>query len=562
MREICNSRTYQLSIQTNKWNETDEINFSHAKARRLPAEVLYDSVYAVTGATPNIPGAGKGVRASQLYDAKQDLKSGFLANLGRPVRESACECERSDEMQMSAVMAFLSGPAIADAIGAEKSELVHLVKKHTDDRKLVEEIYYRVLNRAPKSAEVEAALASLKEIGTDHATLIKRLSRAEADWVAKKSELETARFKEIAKAQAAIDEYLPIHLANKRKAEAEQRARIVAAAKAVQARTAELPKLTEEFVNKIKPSSFWTKWRVLPVSSVTASDKSKVEKLPDGSIRSAGGNKSRNLDFLLTSDLKNQKITGLMIESIPDETFGGFGAGLNNNGNFVISEVQSRWNTKADPKKVMPLAFSDAKADYNQKGFSVKNVFNGKVDRADKGWALAGSNLQAPHRAMLKYKKPFNGDQKGSQLVVGILCRYGGGEYPIGRFRIWYTSDVDPLLEGIPAHIGEIVTIAPQVRTPEQKKILAEYVRDNDEDYLKKKFEHLKQQRPLPSDPKLIALQNALKIAQAPVQEALVIKQLRQDMNYSNQQIANRRLTAAQDLTWALINNPSFLFNR
>jgi len=44
MRIICQSRTYQLSLDTNKWNEDDTINYSHAKARRLPAEVLFDSV--------------------------------------------------------------------------------------------------------------------------------------------------------------------------------------------------------------------------------------------------------------------------------------------------------------------------------------------------------------------------------------------------------------------------------------------------------------------------------------------------------------------------------------
>ena len=30
----------------------------------------------------------------------------------------------------------------------------------------------------------------------------------------------------------------------------------------------------------------------------------------------------------------------------------------------------------------------------------------------------------------------------------------------------------------------------------------------------------------------------------------------------SKKQLENRRLTATQDLTWALINSPSFLFNR
>ena len=86
IREICNSRTYQLSIETNPFNDDDAINYSHAKARRLPAEALYDAVHAVTGSTPNIPGARPGMRAAELADAALDTESGFLANLGRPSR--------------------------------------------------------------------------------------------------------------------------------------------------------------------------------------------------------------------------------------------------------------------------------------------------------------------------------------------------------------------------------------------------------------------------------------------------------------------------------------------
>jgi len=44
--------TYQLSIRPNKWNEDDKVNYSHALARRLPAETLFDSVFRVTGSTP------------------------------------------------------------------------------------------------------------------------------------------------------------------------------------------------------------------------------------------------------------------------------------------------------------------------------------------------------------------------------------------------------------------------------------------------------------------------------------------------------------------------------
>ena len=562
MREICNSRTYQLSIETNQWNEGDEINFSHAKARRLPAEVIFDAVYAMTGSTPNIPGAGRGVRASQLPDAKLDLKSGFLANLGRPVRESACECERSDELQMSAVMAILSGPAVANAVGDANNHLASLVKSLPDDRALVEEIYLRALSRFPKPGEVKVALSNFAEIAKDHEKLVERLAKAEANWIPRKSELEIQRIRRIAKAKADLESYLPVYQANKKKAEADQKARIAAAAKALQERQAELPKLTDELIGGLKPSNLWTKWNVLPVTAVTASDKSKVEKLPDGSVRSAGGFKPRNLDYLVTADLKNQKITGIMIEAIPDETFGGFGPGLNPNGNFVVTEVQARWHSKANLKKQMPLAFSDAKTDFNQQGFDVKNVFNGKLDRSVKGWAIGGANHQEPHRAMLKFKTPFAGDAKGAQLVLGILCRYGGGDYPLGRFRIWYTSDPNPLEEGLPAQIAQIVTVAPELRSAEQKKALFRYVSENDAELLKRKFAHLKEQRPLPGDSKLAALQAVVKTAEAPVPDPRALRQLRQDMSYSNEQFANRRLTAAQDLTWALVNSPSFLFNR
>ena len=64
MRLICKSRTYQLSVDTNKWNDDDKINYSHAMARRLPAEVLLDAVYRVTGSISKFPGVAAGTRAA------------------------------------------------------------------------------------------------------------------------------------------------------------------------------------------------------------------------------------------------------------------------------------------------------------------------------------------------------------------------------------------------------------------------------------------------------------------------------------------------------------------
>ena len=69
LRTICNSRTYQLSVATNPLNEDDALNYSHALPRRLPAEVIYDAVHAVTGAVSAIPGMPKGTRAAAMTDS-------------------------------------------------------------------------------------------------------------------------------------------------------------------------------------------------------------------------------------------------------------------------------------------------------------------------------------------------------------------------------------------------------------------------------------------------------------------------------------------------------------
>src|SRR5436305_13153826 len=97
---ICKSRVYQQSITTNRWNQDDEINYSHALARRLPAEVLFDAIHRATGSVSNLPGLPPGARAAQLLDSNVQLPGGFLQQFGKPPRESACECERSTTLML------------------------------------------------------------------------------------------------------------------------------------------------------------------------------------------------------------------------------------------------------------------------------------------------------------------------------------------------------------------------------------------------------------------------------------------------------------------------------
>ncbi len=100
-REICNSRTYQLSWQPTESNRLDERNFSRAVPRRIQAEVAYDAlVQATAGMSQNagyltnlkqrataIPGSAQG-RGGNNY---------ALTIFGKSARENNCDCERSNE---------------------------------------------------------------------------------------------------------------------------------------------------------------------------------------------------------------------------------------------------------------------------------------------------------------------------------------------------------------------------------------------------------------------------------------------------------------------------------
>ena len=155
MRTICTSRTYQLSILKNKWNEDDAINFSHAIPRRLSAEQLLDAIAVATGHRPNFNGLPTGMRAVELPDGAM-MGNDFLTLFGRPKRQSACECERSSNITLSHAMSLINGEMIGEAVTAPDNRLKRIVDKETDNRKVVEEVYLSGLGRTPNEKEFEA----------------------------------------------------------------------------------------------------------------------------------------------------------------------------------------------------------------------------------------------------------------------------------------------------------------------------------------------------------------------------------------------------------------------
>jgi hypothetical protein len=151
VRNIVTSHTYQRSFRTNKWNEDDATNYSHANPRRLAAEQLYDAIMIATGAPFAIPGAPAGFRSAQLPDPK--IKVGFLDMFGRPPRESPCECERSSTVSLGQTLNLVNGPTIGNAIAHPQGLIARSIKAKLPPAKLIEEVYLSVINRPPSAEE-------------------------------------------------------------------------------------------------------------------------------------------------------------------------------------------------------------------------------------------------------------------------------------------------------------------------------------------------------------------------------------------------------------------------
>lgn len=154
IRVITSSRTYQLETTPSPMNERDEQNYSRALFKRLDAEVRFDMICQVTGTTEKFKGVPAGYRAIQLWDSQ--VPHYFLSLFGRPVRATACECERATQPSVAQVLHVLNSPQIQEKLSSEAGRLAILEGTIADDEKLIDEIYLMFYSRFPTAEEQQS----------------------------------------------------------------------------------------------------------------------------------------------------------------------------------------------------------------------------------------------------------------------------------------------------------------------------------------------------------------------------------------------------------------------
>lgn len=157
-REICTSRTYQRSTETDETNARDESNFSRATLRRIRAEVLLDCICQITEAPEKLPGLPLGSRAVEIADGARSTY--FLDTFGRSPRRSVCACEVSTSPSLSQALHLINGETVSRKI--EQGGVVRrLLDSGTTPDAVLDAICLRCLGRPATDTERATVLDAI-----------------------------------------------------------------------------------------------------------------------------------------------------------------------------------------------------------------------------------------------------------------------------------------------------------------------------------------------------------------------------------------------------------------
>ena len=256
---------------------------------------------------------------------------------------------------------------------------------------------------------------------------------------------------------------------------------------------------------------------------------------PEVMIEKSDGWKSYRFDFVSAEDL-----TGLRFQP---------------GGEVFVKSIRVYRN-----EAPLKLSFENALATFSQNGYPVASAVDGKLAAAGNGWAIAPQMGKA-HFASFQTKQDvaFKG---GAELTFTLKQEFNSGQHALGRFRLAVTDAPRPVSFGLPSDVKELFSIAADKRTPQQKKKLSDSFKNANSERIGLAKALAEARKPLPADPKIKQFQDRLNVAKKAIPLPPQIARLRRAIELSKGQLAKKRMVGAQDLAWAIINTPAFLFNR
>ncbi|MBT4693629.1 MAG: DUF1553 domain-containing protein, partial [Planctomycetaceae bacterium] len=161
LKLIIQTDAYQRSSAVNETNERDEQNHSRFLFKQLEAEVMLDAICQTTGVAEKFQGVPVGSRAIDLWDSS--VPHYFLETFGRPVRATACECERISEPTVGQVLHILNSPGIESKLSHEAGTIRQIASTYEDNEIAIQRLYLTFFNRYGDKQEISTAVQYIEQ---------------------------------------------------------------------------------------------------------------------------------------------------------------------------------------------------------------------------------------------------------------------------------------------------------------------------------------------------------------------------------------------------------------
>ena len=167
-RQIVTSDTYQRSWKPNATNRDDRRNFSRAIPRRLPAEVVYDSIKQALVATDKLDEVRTDLSRRAIGHLSMRLAGTHAMQVfGKPDRAVNCDCERVNQPTLLQSV-FLQNDPLVDQWLESSGWLQEIAEQESsgaalDRDRLVETAWLRTVSRPPTPQESARAVSHLAD---------------------------------------------------------------------------------------------------------------------------------------------------------------------------------------------------------------------------------------------------------------------------------------------------------------------------------------------------------------------------------------------------------------
>ncbi|MBD3671960.1 MAG: DUF1553 domain-containing protein [Planctomycetaceae bacterium] len=170
-REIVSSEAYQRSWNPSENNHHDRHNFSRMIPRRLPAEVVYDSIKQTLASDENLDEVRNDLTRRAIGHLSMRLAGTYAMQVfGKPDRAVNCDCERDNQPTLLQSVFLQNDPLVEQRLD-NSDWLVEIAERESSNstpvstQELVRQAWMRALNRPPTNAETKRALKHIQTTG-------------------------------------------------------------------------------------------------------------------------------------------------------------------------------------------------------------------------------------------------------------------------------------------------------------------------------------------------------------------------------------------------------------